>query len=130
MANGDPDRAAARPANDGELADTESLAAPTTAKAGNGDHDADTVADGDADGETLGDDARDRDTDRDLDTEFVSDRVKNSEGDADSDADCANALRGARESSAATRKAPSAMVSRSARAQGKEKPQQAETTHA
>ena len=101
--NADPADTAARPVNDGEIAETE-FAPPSTANTGNGDHDGVTLGDRDADGETLGDDARDRDTDGDFDTEFVSDSVKYGEGDSDND--CARTVRGASSNSAASSPMP------------------------
>ena len=117
LENGDPTRAAARPEKERELADTELVDAPTTANAGNGDHDADTLTDRDADGDTLADGDKDaetlvdgeedaetlrdgdedaetlreaaRDGDRDgvFDADVESDRVKKVEGDFDGEND-------------------------------------------
>jgi hypothetical protein len=128
LENGDPTRAAARPEKERELADTELVDEPTTANAGNGDHDADTLTDRDADGDTLvegdkdaetlvdGDEdaetlreaARDGDRDGVFDADVESDRVKKVEGDFDgeNDGDACATARGSREKSTASSAAP------------------------
>ena len=135
LENGDPTRAAARPEKERELADTELVDAPTTANAGNGDHDADTLTDRDADGDTLADGDKDaetlvdgeedaetlrdgdedaetlreaaRDGDRDgvFDADVESDRVKKVEGDFDGDPSARTTATPARRRAAAEKKA-------------------------